>query len=91
MPVYVESHAAPYVYFDTAPAHGIMNGAIQIEVFARTMHPVPSAGAVDIKFVTTGHLRCSPAAARFLCDALEAALKMLEPSQQGPTAGSKLN
>lgn len=91
LPGYVESHSVPFVYFDVAPAHGIMNGAIQVELFARTMHPMPSSENVQIKFVSTGHLRCSPAAARFLCDALEAAIKMLEKQQESPAATSKLN
>lgn len=87
----MDSNTIPFVYFDIAPAHGIMNGAIQVELFARIMHPAPASSAVEIKFVPSGHLRCSPTAAKFLIDALQAALKMFEQQQDAPTAASKLN
>jgi hypothetical protein len=55
--------------------------------------PSPEGG-VTIEFVCTGRLRCSPKAAQFLRDSIDAALKMLaQPEQQmGPTvATGRLN
>jgi hypothetical protein len=88
-PPYEDCSTAPFVYFDIVPTHGIMNGAIQIELASRIL--APGDGAVVIKFLTSGRLRCSPSAARHLREALDAALKMLEQPQDGPAAASKLN
>jgi len=33
--IYENVDTAPFVYFDIAPAHGIMGGAIQIELASR--------------------------------------------------------
>jgi hypothetical protein len=91
-PPYEDTGRASFIYFDIASAHGIMNGAIQIELASRVLIPDP-AGPVEIRFRTTGHLRCSPSAAVQLRDALSAALQMLEDAQQKPAAAvaSKLN
>ncbi len=62
LPVYENVDTAPFVYFDISPAHGIMGGAIQIELASRILNAV-SDGSVEIKFITTGRLRCSPTAA----------------------------
>ena len=88
--VYENVDTAPFVYFDLSPAHGILGGAIQIELAARILNAVPDGG-VEIKFITTGRLRCSPAAATNLRNANDAALKMLEQPQQSPVAGAKMN
>jgi len=94
IPTHNASLSAPFVYFDTVPVHGVMNGAIQVEIAARTLMAGPD-GKIAIEFVTTGHLRCSPAAAKFLRDAIDAALKMLEEMQERPAtpdvAPGKLN
>jgi hypothetical protein len=83
--------AAPFVYFDIIGAHGIMNGAIQIELASRILIARPDGG-VEIKFITSGRLRCSPTAATNLRAAIDGSLKMLEQPQQGPAAtASKLN
>lgn len=71
------------VYFDIAPAFGIMGGAIQIELASRILHP--DGAKVMIEFVTNGHLRCSPAAAVDLRNAIDKALAMLE-GPPDPTA-----
>lgn len=91
LPVYVECYDVPLVYFDMVPSHGIMNGAVQVELFARILHPVAVGSKVEIKFTTSGRLRCSPAAAKDLRDALDSALKMLEQAQPSPVAAAKLN
>jgi hypothetical protein len=90
--VYVDNAAAPVVSFDIAPAHGVLGGAVQVELASRTLNP-QADGSVDIKFVTSGRLRCSPAAAMHLRNSLEAALKMLEQPQPqpNPAAAAKLN
>jgi hypothetical protein len=90
VPPYEDSSTAPFVYFDLVPTHGIMNGAIQIELAARVLLP-KDGGGVLVKFVACGRLRCSPVAAGHLRDAIVGALKMLEQPQEGPTAASKLN
>ena len=88
--IYENVDTAPFVYFDIAPAHGIMGGAIQIELASRIPNAV-SDGSVEIKFITAGRLRCSPTAAMNLRNAIDAALKMLEQPQQSPVAAAKMN
>ena len=88
--VYENVDTAPFVYFDLSPTHGILGGAIQIELAARILNAVPDGG-VEIKFITTGRLRCSPTAALNPRNAIDASLKMLEQPQQAPAATAKLN
>jgi hypothetical protein len=88
--IYENVDTAPFVYFDISPAHGITGGAIQIELASRILNAV-SDGSVEIKFITTGRLRCSPTAALNLRNAIDAALKMLEQPQQSPVAAAKMN
>ncbi len=90
LPVYENVDTAPFVYFDISPAHGIMGGAIQIELASRILNAV-SDGSVEIKFITSGRLRCSPTAALNLRNAIDASRKMLEESQQAPAASARLN
>ncbi len=85
LPVYENVDTAPFIYFDISPAHGIMGGAIQIELASRILNAV-SDGSVEIKFITSGRLRCSPTAALNLRNAIDAALKMLEEPQHAPAA-----
>ncbi|WP_041798464.1 hypothetical protein [Rhodopseudomonas palustris] len=87
---YVDIPTASHVYFDIAPAHGVMANNVEIELAARTLNPL-SDGSVEVKFVTTARLRCSQAGALHLRNALDAVLKMFEASQQSPAAASKLN
>jgi hypothetical protein len=89
-PPYVDVETVPLIYFDLAPAYGVMSGAIQVELASRTLSPAPN-GPVEVKFITSGRLRCTPAAATHLRNALDAALKMLEQPHQSPSAASKLN
>ena len=82
---------APLVYFDIVGAYGTMHGAIEIELATRILVPKPN-GATEVRFLSSGRLRCSPTAATNLRDGLDAALKMLEQSQQpDPVAASKMN
>ena len=83
--------AAPLVYFDIVGAYGIMHGTVEIELATRILVPAPN-GLTDVKFLSSGRLRCSPTAAANLRNALDAALKMLEaPQQPDPVAASKMN
>jgi hypothetical protein len=88
--IYENVDTAPFVYFDISPTHGILSGAIQIELAARILNTAPD-GQVEIKFITTGRLRCSQAAAMNLRNAIDASLKMLEQPQQMPMATTTLN
>ena len=82
---------APLVYFDIVGAYGTMHGAIEIELATRILVPKPD-GTTEVRFLSSGRLRCSPTAATNLRNGLDAALKMLEQSQQpDPVATSKLN
>jgi hypothetical protein len=90
VPHYEERFGAPIVYFDIVPAHGMMNGAIQIELAHRILTPEGGSG-VKVSFAASARLRCSPPAARALRDSIDAALKMVEQPQEAPTAASKLN
>ena len=83
--------AAPLVYFDIIGAYGTMNGSIEMELATRILIPKPD-GSTEVRFLSTGRLRCSPTAAVNLRNGLDAALKMLEQSQQpNPVAVSRMN
>src|SRR6202521_3716251 len=88
--VYENVDTAPFVYFDISPTHGILKGAIKTKWSAGILNTAPD-GRVDIKFITAARLRCSPAAATNLRNAIDAALKMLEQPQQSPVAAAKMN
>ncbi|MGN6114363.1 MAG: hypothetical protein ACTHN2_02495 [Nitrobacter sp.] len=88
--IYVDNSHAPVISFDIAPAHGVLAGTVQVELASRTLNPLAD-GSVEIKFVTSGRLRCSPAAAMHLRNSLDAALRMLEQPQPSPAAAGKLN
>ncbi|HVV43294.1 MAG TPA: hypothetical protein VHC94_19770 [Nitrobacter sp.] len=87
---YVDNNLAPVITFDIAPAHGVLAGGVQVELALRTLNPLPD-GSVETKFVTSGRLRCSAAAAMHLRNSLDAALRMLEQPQPSPAAAAKLN
>lgn len=83
---------APLIYFDIIGAYGIMHGTVEIELATRILVPKPD-GATSVKFLSSGRLRCNPTAAVNLRNALDAALKMLEPAPPPPEpiAASKMN
>jgi hypothetical protein len=82
--------AAPVVYFDIIGAYGTMNGSIEIELATRILIPKQD-GSTEVRFLSSGRLRCSPTAAANLRNGLDSALKMLEQPQSNPVAASKLN
>ena len=69
--------AAPLVYFDIVGAYGTMSSSIEIELATRILIP-KGDGATEVKFISSGRLRCTQNAAVNLRNALDAALKMLE-------------
>ena len=84
--------AAPLVYFDIIGAYGTMNGSIEMELATRILVPKPD-GSTEVKFLSTGRLRCTANAATNLRNGLDAALKMLEQpeAKTSAIAASKLN
>ena len=84
--------AAPLVYFDIVGAYGTMNGSIELELATRILVP-KSDGATEVKFISSGRLRCTANAAANLRNGLDAALKMLEHPQGNAAAiaAGKLN
>ena len=91
--VYEDSGAAaPLVYFDIVGAYGTMNGSIEIELATRILVP-KSDGSTEVKFISSGRLRCTQNAAVNLRNGLDAALKMLEQPQASTAsiAAGKLN
>jgi hypothetical protein len=89
-PPYKNADSAPFVYFDIAPVFGTMAGAIQIELASRILSPTDDR-KIATEFVTTGRLRCSPAAARELREAIDKSLELLAQSQEAPVVAGKLN
>jgi hypothetical protein len=82
---------APLVYFDIVGAYGIMGGAIELELATRILIPKPD-GTTEVKFISSGRVRCSPNAAMNLRNGLDSALKLLEQQPQpNPTAAARLN
>ena len=81
---------APLVYFDIVAAFGVMNGGIEVELATRILVP-KTDGATEVKFLSSGRLRCSPTAAANLRNALDAALKMLEQPQPNAVATTTMN
>lgn len=89
--VYEDTGAlAPMVYFDIVAAYGTMNGTIEAELATRVLIP-RTDGTTDVKFLSSGRLRCSLTAAVQLRNALDAALKMLAQPQANATATSTMN
>ena len=82
--------AAPVVYFDIVGAYGTMNGIIELELATRILVPTTDGGT-EVRFLSSGRLRCSTTTATQLRNALDAALKMLEQPQANPVAASELN
>lgn len=77
-----------FVYFDGVSAFGHLNGAIQIELVANALDTAED-GTVEVRRVTTAHIRCSPAAAADLAQAIGKALEMQQsPNHQAPTSGT---
>jgi hypothetical protein len=66
---------APFIYFDGVASYGVSSGAIQIELAADVIIPGELDAKTDV--VMTAHLRCTPAAAISLQQALNKILEVL--------------
>jgi hypothetical protein len=69
-----------------------MNGSVELELATRILVPKPD-GSTEVKFISSGRLRCTANAAINLRNGLDAAWKMLEQSQPNisAVAASKMN
>ena len=76
------SDNVPIVYFDGVAALGTLNGAIEIELAARTIAPTTDGGT-KVYRIATAHLRCSPAAAADLRNSIDKAFLLLAPTPEG--------
>src|SRR3954469_25343894 len=84
--VYEDTGAsAPLVYFDIVGAYGTMNGSVEVELATRILVPTPD-GSTEVKFISSGRIRCTANAAANLRNGLDAALKMLEQPQANMAA-----
>lgn len=81
---------APLIYFDIVAAYGVMTGGIEVELATRILVPKTN-GATEVKYLSSGRLRCTPTAATNLRNALDAALKMLEQPQANAVATTTMN
>jgi hypothetical protein len=91
VPAYRDLDHAPVVYFDIVAAHGVLNGIIELELASRALTPT-SDGKVRVSFATACRVRCSPAAAGFLRDALQKTIEMFEHPEPGlSVAGGRAN
>jgi hypothetical protein len=89
--VYEDTGAtAPVLYFDIVSAYGTMHGVVEAELATRILLP-RTDGTTNVKFLSSGRLRCSPTAALQLRNALDAALRMLDQPQSGAVATSTMN
>ena len=82
IPPFVNVATAPFVYFDSAPAFGVLGGAIEIELTARVLIPDFTGAPVKAEIVPTARLRCSPMAAMALAEAVNKSLEMLKQMQE---------
>jgi hypothetical protein len=71
----VSAADAPFIYFEGATCFGACAGAIQVELGAKIFNATAD-GSVATDVVTVAHLRCSPAAATSLRDAIDQALAL---------------
>jgi hypothetical protein len=68
------SRAAPFIYSDGVATFGVQGGVIQIELAANSI--VPEGAETRSELLVVAHLRCGPAAAKAIRDAIDRALEM---------------
>lgn len=73
------SEFAPFIYCDGVSTFGLNNGVIQLELAANISVPEGTGTRTDV--LITAHLRCSPAAATGIRDAISRALEMSTTDQ----------
>jgi hypothetical protein len=76
-----------FVFFDGVATFGHSNGMIRIELGAGVLDPAKD-GSVNIRHVTTAHLRCNLGAARDLAECLRKAIEMAEAPAPVPATGA---
>jgi hypothetical protein len=79
------AETAPFIYFDGVMTFGMNKGAVQIELAANVINPTSDGGTRN-DVVVTAHIRCSPAAAMDLQQAIGKAILMgmpVEPTPEG--------
>jgi hypothetical protein len=81
LPHYRSTETAPFIFFDNAPAYGVLGGVIEVELTARTLLPNFSGAGVGTEIVPAARLRCSASAAAQLIDTLAKAIDMLKQLQ----------
>ena len=74
-PVLKNTATAPVIFCDGAPAFGVLDGVVEVELSARCLNPKPD-GSVACDLVCVAHLRMGLNAASNLRDALAKALDM---------------
>jgi len=86
-PPFRNTDTAPFVYFDGVATYGVMNGMIHLELVSRVLSP--SIGTpVITEFVSTGRLRCGPAALAQLRESIDKVLEMLKQPERTPVAAA---
>jgi hypothetical protein len=73
------SELAPFIYCDGVVAFGAASGIIQLELASNTIVPEGSGTRTDV--LITAHLRCSPAAAAKIRDAITSLLEIKATDQ----------
>lgn len=76
-PAVKNTASAPMIYFDNAPALGVLNGVVEIELVARTMMQ-NTDGVIAQEIICVGHLRCSLQAASNLRTAIDKAMAIAQ-------------
>jgi hypothetical protein len=76
------AEAAPFLYFDGIATFGHYHGAIQLELAANIITPLPD-GTTRTDVVITAHLRCSPHAAADLRATIDKVLLLATPVPEG--------
>ncbi|GIL01248.1 MAG: hypothetical protein BroJett030_11470 [Alphaproteobacteria bacterium] len=84
---HVSSDSAPVIYFDIAPVWGVLHGSVQIELAMRRLTHGSNADTI-VEWLSTGHIRCSPAAAVSLREAIDKALAMLQHPEQSSSGAA---
>jgi len=69
---------APFIYFDGAPNYAFANGIVSVTLEA--LRHTPAGDNILVDRVSVAHLRMSAPAAIALRHALDAALKLVDPS-----------
>lgn len=87
-PLIKNAATAPVVFFDNAPMFGAFSGNVEVELTTRILVPKSDGVTIGGDAVCVAHLRCSPAGALALADAL---MKAKQPPSLAEQAESVLH